>query len=61
MAVMTVRGGIRKQRSPLMQRIGGRPPPTTTFDLMASEVSFDLATSGSSFGDQLPDPCLCHR
>jgi hypothetical protein len=39
-----------------MRRIGGRPPPMTTFDPMASEASFDLAASGSSSGDELSDP-----
>jgi hypothetical protein len=39
----------------------GRPPATTTFDPMASKTSFDLAASRSSSGDELSDPCLCHR
>jgi hypothetical protein len=30
----------------------------TTFDPMAFEVSFDLAPSGSSSGNELSDPCL---
>jgi hypothetical protein len=33
----------------------------STFNLMASEASFDLAASGSSSSDKLFDPCLCHR
>jgi hypothetical protein len=56
---VTVRGGIQRQQSLSMRRIGGRPPPTTTFDPMASEASFDLAASGSSSDDELSDPCLC--
>jgi hypothetical protein len=32
MAAVTVRGGIRRQRSPPMCRIEGHPPTTTTFD-----------------------------
>jgi hypothetical protein len=59
MATVTVHGGIQRQRSPPMQRIGGRSPSMTTFDPMASEVSFDLAASGSSSDNELFDPCLC--
>jgi hypothetical protein len=44
-------------RSRPMRRIGGRSP-TTTFDSMAFEVSFDLAASGSFSSDELSDPCL---
>jgi hypothetical protein len=61
MATVTIRGGIWRQQFPPMRRIGGCPPPMTTFDLMASEVSFDLAALGSSSSDKLSDPCLCHR
>jgi hypothetical protein len=61
MAAVTVRGGIRKEQSPPMWRIRGRPPSMTTFDSMASEASFDLAALGSSSGDELSDSCLCHR
>jgi hypothetical protein len=56
---VTIRGGIQMQRSSPMQRNGGHPPPTTTFDLMASEASFDLVASRSFSGDELYDPCLC--
>jgi hypothetical protein len=58
---VTVCGVIRRQRSPLMRRIEGRSSPTTTFDPTVSEASFDLAVTGSSSGDELPDLCLCHR
>jgi hypothetical protein len=60
MVVVTVRSGIRRQRSPPIRRIRGRPPPTTTFNSMASKASFDLVASGSSSDDDLLDPCLCH-
>jgi hypothetical protein len=59
LAALIVRGSIRRQRSPSMRCIRGRPPPTTTFNPMASEASFDLAVSESSSGDELFDLCLC--
>jgi hypothetical protein len=37
------------------------PSTTNSSDPVASTASFDLAASGSSFGDELYDPCLCHR
>jgi hypothetical protein len=38
-----------------------RPSTIKSSDLVASAASFDLAASGSSSGEELSDPCLCHR
>jgi hypothetical protein len=38
-----------------------RPSTTNSSDPVAWAASFDLAASGSSSGDELSDPCLCHR
>jgi hypothetical protein len=37
------------------------PSTTNSSDPAASTASFDLAASGSSSGNELSDPCLCHR
>jgi hypothetical protein len=38
-----------------------RPSTTNSSDPVASTMSFDLAASRSSSGDELSDLCLCHR
>jgi hypothetical protein len=38
-----------------------RPSTTNSSDPVVSAASFDLAASGSSFGVELSDTCLCHR
>jgi hypothetical protein len=38
-----------------------RSSTTNSSDPVASAASFDLAASRSSSGDELSDPCLCHR